>query len=58
MNMGGPLERYFAEYYELLYRFLRSCGTGEGTAEDIAQIAFLGLCHHLTCGRPEENVRA
>jgi RNA polymerase sigma-70 factor (ECF subfamily) len=58
MKHVASLEQYFAEHYEPLYRFLCSCGTGEPTAEDLTQEAFLRLHDHLTRGRPAQNVRA
>ncbi len=58
MSCADPLERYFANHYEALYRFLRSCGAGEPLAEDVSQESFLRLHRHLAEGRTADNVRA
>jgi RNA polymerase sigma-70 factor (ECF subfamily) len=58
MSPKELLERHFAEHYEALYRFLRSCGATDSLAEDLSQEAFLRLHQHLSAGRPGDNVRA
>ena len=52
------LERNFAEHYEALYRFLRSCGAGDSAAEDSSQEAFLRLYEQFVKLRPPQNTRA
>jgi RNA polymerase sigma-70 factor (ECF subfamily) len=58
LSVIAALERYFADHYGALYRFLRSCGAVEPMAEDLSQEAFLRLHHHLGDSRPVQNVRA
>ncbi|HLK67450.1 MAG TPA: RNA polymerase sigma factor [Bryobacteraceae bacterium] len=58
MSAAEALERHFAEHYEPLFRFLRTCGAPEPVAEDLSQEAFLRLYQHLKEDRPGHNLRA
>jgi RNA polymerase sigma-70 factor (ECF subfamily) len=58
MTASEALERSFAEHYEPLYRFLRSCGAGDSAAEDCSQDAFLRLHDQLLRHNRPDNIRA
>ena len=58
MTASEALERSFAEHYEALYRFIRSCGAGDPPAEDCSQEAFLRLHDRLLRHSPPDNIRA
>ncbi|SPE34861.1 putative RNA polymerase sigma factor, sigma-70 family [Candidatus Sulfopaludibacter sp. SbA3] len=58
VTASEALERHFADHYEALFRFLRSCGAADPLAEDLSQESFLRLHQHLAEGRPEHNIRA
>jgi len=58
MTAAEALERSFAEHYEALYRFIRSCGAGDSPAEDCSQEAFLRLHDQLLRNNRPDNIRA